>query len=195
MGKAIDITGQRFGRLTAVRFSHKQEPRYHYWLFKCECGQKKVIRKAHVTANKILSCGCYSQDRKDAMKIGAITRNPIYNTWEAMKARCLNNNNPAYHHYGGRGIKVCDRWIDSFPNFFEDMGQRPSNKHSLDRIDNNGNYEPSNCRWATRREQARNTRFNNLVTINSVTKCVSEWAEDLNLSPFLIFLRNYNLIG
>lgn len=188
MAIALDVTGNKYSRLTAIRFSHKQKPRNHYWVFKCDCGNEKIIKKTHVTNGKTLSCGCYSQERKDKMKIGAITRNPLHNTWEAMKARCSNKNNHAYKDYGGRGIKVCARWKDSFKNFLEDMGERPDGG-SLDRIDNDGNYETSNCRWATKKQQGRNRRTNKNITINSVTKCVTEWAEQLKISPFLIFLR------
>lgn len=188
MGYAIDITNQKFNRLTAIRFSHKQEPRYHYWLFKCDCGNEKTIRKSHVLSNKTLSCGCYSQDRKNRMKIGAITRDPIHHTWEGIKSRCGNINNPAYKDYGGRGIRICDTWLD-FRKFKEDMGERPSKNHSIDRINNDGNYEPSNCRWATKREQSRNTRKNRNFIINGVTRCVTDWANYYKIDTFLVFLR------
>jgi len=188
MGKEIDITGQKFNRLTAIKFSHREEPRCHFWIFKCDCGVVKSIRKSHVVNNKTTSCGCYSQERKDKMKIGAITRNPIYNIWDKMKARCLNKNNPAYKYYGGRGIKICDRWLNSFENFLEDMGERPS-RSSVDRIDNNKGYFKENCRWATWHQQSRNTRRNKNYTINGVTLCATDWAIKYNVNNFLVFLR------
>lgn len=103
---------------------------------------------------------------------------PEYNAWQAMKNRCLNPNVPAYKNYGGRGIKVCNRWIDSFVNFLSDVGPRPKGM-DLDRINNDGNYEPQNVRWASRKTNIRNTRANRLITINGITKCAAQWAEDI----------------
>lgn len=188
MVKSIDITGQKFNRLTAIKYSHKQHPRNHYWLYKCDCGEEKIIRKNHVSSNKTLSCGCYSQDRKDNMKLTAVTRTPIYHIWENIKYRCNSSKNSAYKDYGGRGIRICERWM-KFENFLEDMKERPSLEHSVDRIDNNGDYEPSNCRWATNKEQSRNTRKNRNFTIDGVTHCVTDWAKEKGLSNFLVFLR------
>jgi hypothetical protein len=98
-----------------------------------------------------------------------------------MKQRCQNPNNPSYHNYGGRGIKVCERWF-SFENFISDMGMRPTNDHTLERINNDGNYEPSNCKWATRTEQARNFRSNRMLEFNGEKKCISAWAKELGLT-------------
>jgi len=97
-----------------------------------------------------------------------------YKSWSMMKVRCTNKRNAAYPRYGGRGIKICKRWF-SFENFFADMGRRPSAKHSLDRIDNNGDYTPNNCRWATAFEQGKNKRNNKIITFNGKSKCISEW--------------------
>lgn len=105
-----------------------------------------------------------------------------YRTWIAMKNRCTNPNVPSYHRYGGRGITICDRWVHSFQNFFADMGERPSAEHSIDRINNDGDYEPSNCRWATREEQQWNISTNHLVTINGETKPVAEWCASMGIS-------------
>lgn len=100
-----------------------------------------------------------------------------YSVWQGMKYRCNNPNAPAYKNYGGRGIKICMRWSNSFHNFLSDMGERPTSKHTLDRIDNDKGYSPDNCRWATRAEQGRNTRANRLVTYNGQTKPLIEWSE------------------
>jgi hypothetical protein len=108
-----------------------------------------------------------------------------------MNSRCNNPNNPQYHDYGGRGIRVCDRWggDNGFANFIADIGRRPSNKHSIERIDNDGNYEPDNCRWATRSEQQRNRRVNRLLTYNGHTMCVAELADHLGISHAVIRSR------
>jgi hypothetical protein len=106
-------------------------------------------------------------------------RRPEYNVWHNMKKRCTKPKYQAYKDYGGRGISVCDRWLNSFANFFEDMGERPTNKHSLDRENNDGNYEPSNCRWATKEEQNSNKRTIRLITHNGVTKTASDWAIEM----------------
>jgi len=106
-----------------------------------------------------------------------------------MKYRCLAPTCKHYKNYGGRGIKVCDRWLNSFENFLLDMGRKPSPKHSIDRIDVNGDYEPSNCRWATDGEQMRNIRNNVILTINGISKCATDWAIDMGLSPLLVLDR------
>jgi hypothetical protein len=103
-----------------------------------------------------------------------------HDAWRGMLARCRNPRHPSYKNYGGRGITACERW-NSFENFLDDMGKRPSPKHSLDRIDNNGNYEPGNCRWATRREQANNTRMNRFVTFDGRTMTLAQWARETGI--------------
>lgn len=105
------------------------------------------------------------------------THHPLYNTLRHMKSRCNNPNEQWYHLYGGKGIKVCDRWCDSFWNFLEDMGEKPSPQHSIDRIDSDGDYEPSNCKWSTPTEQSRNTSRNIMITYEGKTKCLTEWVE------------------
>lgn len=118
------------------------------------------------------------------------TRNmPEYRNWHNMKNRCLNQNIPEYKWYGARGIRVCDRWLNSFENFLADMGTRPSPKHSIDRIDNNGNYCPENCRWATQKQQSRNTRNNRKITINGICKTVAEWAEIVGMKQNSLLYR------
>jgi hypothetical protein len=117
-------------------------------------------------------------------------RNEVYSVeyaaWSAMKHRCHNPANKSYHNYGGRGIVVCDEWILSYAAFLADVGRRPSPKHQLERIDNNGNYEPKNVRWATRTEQLRNTRHNRLLTYNGTTLCIADWAEKLAIPRSMI---------
>jgi hypothetical protein len=116
-------------------------------------------------------------------------RRPEYNTWHLMKKRCYNKNHPFYHAYGGRGISVCDRWINSFKNFFEDMGARPNATYSLDRIDNDGNYEPSNCKWSTRAEQINNTRSNIFLEHQGIRLTLGQWGKKLGINKSTLLSR------
>lgn len=118
-----------------------------------------------------------------------MTQTPEYATWRRMKTRCYNPRFEGFQNYGGRGIKVCDRWRNSFANFIADMGPKPSPKHSIDRIDNDGNYTPTNCRWATRELQSNNRQVNHYLTHNGKTRGISAWARDLGCSPNAITMR------
>lgn len=168
-GKCIDRTGQRFGRLVAVNRAQSPSSRSPHWLFRCDCGTEKVISvSAVINANSpTRSCGCFRREK--ARNFGRNFRThgeagfnvtPEYQTWLAMRHRCRNPKVPGFKNYGGRGIVVCDRW-QTFENFLSDMGRRPDSGFSLDRVDNDGDYEPGNCRWATRLEQAANQRHSN----------------------------------
>ena len=150
-----DITGQKFNMLTAVKFSHSFNQQ-SYWVFICECGNEKTIRASKVVSSTgtTKSCGCY---RRKHGYCADYERGKLYNTWLNMKARCLNENNHKFYMYGAAGIKICDRWAD-FKNFAQDMGEPPTKDHSIDRIDSSGDYTPENCRWATKKQQAYNTR-------------------------------------
>ncbi len=118
-----------------------------------------------------------------------MTGTRIYDIWTQMKSRCGNPSHKDYHHYGGRGIIVCGRWKDSFEAFYSDMGPRPSNRHTLDREDNEGDYNPENCRWATMSQQNRNKSTNRLLTIAGETKCIAEWAKTAGLTPSILYAR------
>ena len=145
------MIGVKYNKLTAIKELGTNKSRHKMYLFKCACGNDKVATAINVRANRVKSCGCLSK------KHGKFGTN-IYSVWAGMKSRCYYEKNENYINYGARGIKVCERWKNSFENFYKDMGDKPSAKHQLDRIDNDGDYDPSNCRWVTPSENCLNRR-------------------------------------
>lgn len=158
----------------------------------CECGKKKKIRLGSLASGLTVSCGCYA--REVAARVGKQTKThgmsyrSVFRIWAGILQRCSNENVTGWENYGGRGIKVCERWM-KFENFYKDMGDRPSKKHSVDRIDNDGDYEPSNCRWASYKEQARNRRGNVLYQFGGESKTLSEWSDILGIKRTTLFMR------
>ena len=185
--------GKRFGKLVALEYRFRPNDKA-YWFCRCDCGNEKEIRIDHLKSGRVISCGCHGRAViiTAALKHGhnrSVSTGPTrtYNCWSSMLQRCRDKNNKSFKNYGGRGIAVCERWL-KFENFLEDMGEVPE-KMSLDRINFNGNYEPSNCRWATSKQQCRNTRKNRLITYNWETRCVSEWNEILGFTRSTLHQR------
>lgn len=182
----IDMTGKKFGRLTVIR--HCKRPKGYvntlaWWLCVCECGTKKRVAGDKLRNGDTISCGCFrsaelAKGRRslhEAIFSHGLSRTPEYTAWRHMLRRCCNKKDPVYSCYGGRGITVCKKWRDSFLAFLKDMGLRPKGNRrqwSIDRKENNGNYEPRNCRWVTKKEQANNTRGNRPVILDG--KIVSQ---------------------
>jgi len=189
--KVIDMTGKRFASITAVRIAGKSASGDMNWLFLCDCGNEFITNGYFARSGQVITCPTCSKARGAlATTKHGLSDTVEFGTWVDIQTRCYNKNAKCYENYGGRGIKVCQKWLDSFANFLEDMGPRPSKSHSIDRYpDNDGDYEPSNCRWATRKEQANNKRSNHRLTINGETKSILEWSEASGLSYNAIWYR------
>lgn len=200
----VDLTGQTFGRLTALRRvppppNVKFGNRNAYWECRCECGSVKVIAARVIKSGHTASCGCFHSERsaetaRELFSVHGYSRPgnvaPEYSVWRSMIARCENENDRGYANYGGRGIKVCKRWRTSFTAFKQDMGKRPKGM-SIDRIDNDGNYEPDNCRWASKTAQARNRRDRAPVEFNGRSMFLVDWAKETGIKLATLHDRIY----
>jgi hypothetical protein len=183
--------GDKFGRLTLEKPSERA---YHWWC-KCECGAPKEARKDHLQTGATKSCGCLLSDfiKETKLRHGGTSDGSspglkrTFGIWVQMRGRCSNPGNHAYADYGGRGIRVCPEW-DDFSVFVRDMGEAPDGL-TIDRLDNDKGYSPDNCRWVTKKQQANNRRSNRLITLNGVTKTISQWAEATGLKAGTIQYR------
>lgn len=190
MSKAVDMTGKRFGSLTAIRCTGERNAANNLiWEFRCDCGETLVFDGHDARSGKRHTCVTCSQRRSQASCVThGMSYTSEWKTWREMKTRCYNQRSTSYPNYGGRGIRICERWLESFDNFFADMGQRPLGM-SIDRRDTNGDYSPENCRWATVIEQANNKRNSVRVTIGGVTKNVHEWAAVSGIRATTLYQR------
>lgn len=193
--KRLDLTGMKFGILTAVSYSHgihKPSGGYvHYWNCQCECGNTHNASVSNLRHGSVKSCGC---QQNPSRPIHGMSNSKEFASWRSMQFRCFNKTCREYARYGGRGITVCERWLgkSGFTNFFSDMGWRP-NGTSLDRYpNNNGNYEPGNCRWATPSEQAMNRGTNRFISYNGRTMTVAEWSRELGIGKTTLHYRLTN---
>lgn len=178
MVKPVDITGRRFGRLVILGYASKGR-----WRCVCDCGTVKPVKRYRLTNQQTRSCGCLHRELLASLNAThRLAGTPTHRIWVQMKQRCDNPKNKSYRHYGARGVTVCDRWRESFENFLTDMGERPTSEHSINRIDNNGNYEPSNCHWATREEQANNTRKNRKIEYKGKTRNLIQLSRALGIN-------------
>jgi hypothetical protein len=156
----IDLIGRQFNKLTVIKLDPNNISKKRKWLCLCDCGELTSIATSDLTCSKIKSCGCLRKI-SPALRHGHASRSgrsPEHATWSNLIQRCTNPKVPQYKDYGGRGIKVCPRWLDSFESFLSDMGEKPSKNLTIERVDNDGDYEPDNCIWATRQQQNKNKR-------------------------------------
>jgi hypothetical protein len=177
MPQFIDLTGEKYGRLTVIRRISTTGYGQPKWLCRCACGREAEVFGNALRAGRTHSCGCLQ--RETATSHGG-TGTSEFNVWQMMWQRCTNAKQNSYPRYGGRGIRVCDRWL-SFDNFRSDMGPKPTPIHKLERVNNDGDYEPANCRWATPLEQGRNKANNRILEYRGGRRTLMEWCRLLGL--------------
>lgn len=183
------IPGQRFGRLTAIQREANSRSEKQRWLFRCDCGNECIIGIHEIRRGDSRSCGCLRAALTgDRFRAHGKARSADYRSWASLIQRCENPKSNGFTNYGARGIKVCDRW-QKFNNFYADMGPKPSSNYSIDRIDVNGNYEPNNCRWATKHQQLRNMRKNRFVLVCGRMVTIAEAGELTGISVATIRSR------
>lgn len=174
-----NLSGMKFGRLTLISYSHKDKYSKPYWKCKCECENEVTVRYASIKYGITKSCGCLQRQNSKGRPTHNLFHSSIYDTWTSMIQRCTNPKNDRFSDYGGRGITVCDEWLN-IENFYKDMGDKPKGM-SLDRKDNDKGYCKENCRWATPKEQQNNMRSNVNIMYNGKIQTLSQWARELNI--------------
>jgi hypothetical protein len=195
MGKFIDLTGQKFGRLTVLGLD-RVESKKTYWKCMCECNNEISVRSDQLRRSWTKSCGCLQRDvtKKTAKYINykhGESKTRLYGIWTNMKSRCYREHDDWYSEYGGRGITICNEWINDYVVFRNwALSHGYMNNLTIDRKDVNGNYEPNNCRWATLKEQANNTRYNHLMSYNGKTQTMSQWADELGIGFGALMARS-----
>jgi|ERR1700722_2476405 len=198
MPNKINLIGQKFNKLMVIELTDKKTFRQRVWKCVCDCGSFAYITSHQLNKSIKTDCGCGNSERISAAHVRHghcknKSSTTTYVSWQNMRARCLDSTNEHFNDYGGRGISICERWVCSFDNFLADMGERPKGM-TLDRVITEGDYTPTNCRWATAKQQARNRRNNILIEIRGETKCLAEWCEIYGLNPDAI-LNRINQLG
>lgn len=189
MVAAIDMTGKKLCGLNIISSAGSRDGKLD-WNCQCHCGNIFVARGTSLRSNQVSGCpACSLEKCKSLLTTHGGCYSKEYIAYGAMKQRCYYQKNKRYNRYGGRGITVCHRWLESFENFLADMGEKPSDDHSIERIDNNGNYEPGNCRWATRVEQANNRKNNTRIEINGRIQNLTQWSKESGINRTVILRR------
>ena len=184
-----NLVGRKYNHLTVLEhggWRQFSKGRESTWKCRCACGKELVVPQRYLVTNGTKSCGCIIGKHK---RTHGGTGTAEFRIWDLMRRRCSDPKHRSYKDYGGRGISVCDRWKSDFATFLADMGPRPSPDHSIDRIKNDGHYEPGNCHWATRVEQSNNRRSSRFLTIGSETKTLAQWERQAGLNPGVLFRR------
>lgn len=192
MGKKIDLSGLRFGKLVAVEHipstaDENGKRKASAWLCNCDCGGTRTVVVRLLLNGKIYDCQECHVDKRATLDLPKMSHPDLYSVWRAMHRRCSNENDSHYHRYGGRGIRVCNRWF-SFANFVADMFPRPAGM-SIDRVDNDGPYSPDNCRWADAFTQAQNSSLAKQITVDGKTLCVAEWCRVIGINRRTVTAR------
>lgn len=189
MPKFIEMTGQNFNSLTVLSRRGVQGKGQTMWLCQCVCGTETIVRGDSIRNGHTISCGCQQPvAASKANKTHGRARDRVYTIWVQMRGRCKNAKSKAFPYYGGRGIRVCERW-ESFENFLSDMGEPPTEQHSIDRMDANGSYCPENCRWATDAEQGWNKRSTRFVDIGGILKPMAVWIREFGIGHGTVYKR------
>lgn len=199
MSRLKNIAGLRFGLWTVICLAGikevgKRKAKISQWLCRCDCGTERVIGTCNLRSGHSKSCGCAAVGIGPT-KTHGMSSSRIYKIWLSMRKRCYYPAQKYYENYGGRGIKVCDRWLEKgtgFQNFLADMGKPPTEDHEIDRKDNGGDYTPENCQWITRKDNCRNRRSNKMITFMGQTACLAEWAERLGIKQGTLGARLRN---
>lgn len=188
--KLIDLKGRKYGRLTVIKKAEKRG-REQTWLCECDCGNSCVVRGANLRNGHTKSCGCYNKERIiETQTIHGMRNTRLYNIWNHMRQRCLNPNHKRYADYGGRGITICEEWRNDFQAFYDwAMKNGYQDNLTIDREDNDGNYEPSNCRWSNDKEQSNNRRNNHYVSCKGMELTIAQWSEKTGINQTTIQAR------
>jgi len=193
-GPRIDLTGRRFGRLEVKELDHRSDKGHYYWKCLCDCGEEIVVYSSNLLSGDNVSCGCYhSKELSTRNYKHGFSKTRLEHIRKDMYRRCYAPKTVGYPRYGGRGIIMCDEWKNNPASFFEWAVNNGYEEHlTIDRINNNGNYEPSNCKWSTMKEQANNTRRNRYYTVNGLSKNINQWSNYLGIKVATLYGRLYS---